>query len=236
MTKRERLYPEIKRLREAEGLMWREIAERIGLALQTVQDYYSDPDGSKVAARKAKTDGACLDCGGRTVGDGSYTPERCAGCRAEYEGTMEARRANSATRLGHPRQWTRERIIAALRGAAVDGYLTCVMYDQAYARAARGTMPSRPIVLTRFNKWAQALDAAGLQGGSRHAYRERLTAESCELAVSDCVADLGGSPTACEYDDWAKRTGAPSLSIVKIRCGSYLGALDAVLEREAVAA
>jgi hypothetical protein len=77
MTRREQLYPEIQRLREVEGLMWREIAERLDIALPTAHEYYSDPDGVGVRARKAKTDGACVDCGARTVSDGGRAPERC---------------------------------------------------------------------------------------------------------------------------------------------------------------
>jgi DNA-directed RNA polymerase specialized sigma24 family protein len=35
VTRREQLYPEIRRLREDEGLKWREIGERLGIPLKT---------------------------------------------------------------------------------------------------------------------------------------------------------------------------------------------------------
>jgi hypothetical protein len=68
MTRREQLYPEIKRLREVEGLKWREIGERLGLARSTVQDYYADPDNSKHMERhrrwqeKDRVAGRCSRC------------------------------------------------------------------------------------------------------------------------------------------------------------------------------
>lgn len=54
MTKRERLYPEIKRLRDDEGLTWREIGERLGMSLKTAHEYYSDPRGERYAERQAR--------------------------------------------------------------------------------------------------------------------------------------------------------------------------------------
>lgn len=80
MTRREALHPRIVALR-AEGLTWREIGERVGLALSTVQSYGTDPDGAKDRTRKARADGACRDCGVRTVSDGGRSPERCTPCR-----------------------------------------------------------------------------------------------------------------------------------------------------------
>jgi transposase len=83
MTRRERLYPEIKRLREVEGLQWREIGERLGVSLKTAHDYYSDPDGSRHRARHLKwqaTDfSLCPECGGRMNHERNGT-RRCRSC------------------------------------------------------------------------------------------------------------------------------------------------------------
>lgn len=86
MTRREELFPEIKRLREVEGLMWREIGECLGLSLKTVHDYYTDPTNERHRARHArwalKDYGTCEDCGGRMSGSAvrkGYA--RCGGCR-----------------------------------------------------------------------------------------------------------------------------------------------------------
>jgi hypothetical protein len=86
MTKRERLYPEIKRLREDEGLKWREIGERVGLSPKTAFDYYNDPAGVKAAQRKHESDVrtrmTCGRCGGPT-GPRRWKAETCATCYVE---------------------------------------------------------------------------------------------------------------------------------------------------------
>lgn len=83
MTKRELLYPEIKRLREVEGLKWREIGERFGLSLKTVHTYYTDPEGvaSNAAKRRsdARTRATCPRCGG-PMGPRRMRSETCRSC------------------------------------------------------------------------------------------------------------------------------------------------------------
>lgn len=94
MTKRERLHPEIKRLREDEGLMWREIGERLGISLKTANDYYRDPDGAQHRARhkdwdaKDRVAGSCPACGG--VMRGSSVRAAAAKCVACYRAEMSA--------------------------------------------------------------------------------------------------------------------------------------------------
>jgi predicted transcriptional regulator len=83
MSARSEIAPRIVALR-AEGLLYREIAERLGLAPSTVHDYATDPDGTRVRARKAKADGACRDCGVRTISDGGRAPERCMPCHGAH--------------------------------------------------------------------------------------------------------------------------------------------------------
>jgi transposase len=82
-TKRARLHPEIKRLREDEGLSWREIGDRLGVSLKTAHDYYTDPTGEIARGRRRRYGatekarethrrwnaspagrGRCQDCGG----------------------------------------------------------------------------------------------------------------------------------------------------------------------------
>lgn len=88
-TRREELYPEIKRLREEEGLMWREIGARLGLATQTVHDYYSDPDNSKHMERhrrwQANDVATCERCGGRMPGATARRGGRCMACHREID-------------------------------------------------------------------------------------------------------------------------------------------------------
>jgi transcriptional regulator with XRE-family HTH domain len=58
----------------AQGLLLREIAERMGVAIQTVDAWLNDPDGSRLRARKATYRGSCERCGVPT--DGSNGPNR----------------------------------------------------------------------------------------------------------------------------------------------------------------
>lgn len=79
VSAREEMHARIMALR-AEGLMWREIGERFGLALSTVQGYATDPDGTAARARKAKLAGTCADCGASR----SYGTERCRRCNGVH--------------------------------------------------------------------------------------------------------------------------------------------------------
>jgi hypothetical protein len=147
MTNRERLYPEIKRLREVEGLMWREIGERLGLSLKTVHDYYSDPDGSKARARARRR------------------PMAPASTAAPSPVAMAPRRPSAVVRatggipgaphLGHATGLASE-IMAAVRCDCRRRTTDRRDVDQAYERAP-ATMPSRALITTRFNE-SPALD------------------------------------------------------------------------------
>jgi hypothetical protein len=77
------MHPRIVALR-AEGLTWREIGERVGLALSTVADYGTDPDGSRARARKAKQAGGCADCGASTSYGTGRPSERCMPCHGAH--------------------------------------------------------------------------------------------------------------------------------------------------------
>ncbi len=83
MTKRERLHPEIKRLRER-GMQWKDIAASVGLSIQTVHDYYTDPTGEAARARRRKSDSSeepCSECDGTMSHSSRRRWTRCAGCR-----------------------------------------------------------------------------------------------------------------------------------------------------------
>lgn len=65
----------------AEGLKLREIAKKMGVAVQTVNSWLCDPDGSKAKARKASYTGICSECGGPTPYGGGRVTLRCGDCR-----------------------------------------------------------------------------------------------------------------------------------------------------------
>jgi hypothetical protein len=70
---------EARRLRDR-GMLLRELAAHFGVALQTVQVWISDPDGTAARARKDRYAGTCEVCGAATTGcEGpAKAPKRCA--------------------------------------------------------------------------------------------------------------------------------------------------------------
>lgn len=89
----------VRLMRDEDGLLYREIVERLGISQTYAQALYSDPDGAAARARKDSYAGLCVDCGGPTCGsDGvAAAPERCKDCRATFEHVS--------------RFWTRDTII-----------------------------------------------------------------------------------------------------------------------------
>jgi hypothetical protein len=144
MTRRERLYPEIKRLREVEGLMWREIGERLGLSLKTVHDYYAYPTHEADRARRERYTGTCVECGGRTNNGGAASgpPERCTDC------------LNPA--------WTREAVLDAFRDWGDDhGGIPPREADVRPGAEGHGCLPHENTVAKLFGSWNPGLLAAG---------------------------------------------------------------------------
>lgn len=82
-----------RRLR-ADGLKFREIAERMGVAISTVDSWLNDPGGTRLKARQATYAGRCVDCG--AVTDGHAGPgkasQRCMGCNGRQAAIRERRR------------------------------------------------------------------------------------------------------------------------------------------------
>jgi transcriptional regulator with XRE-family HTH domain len=92
VSRKAELAPKARELR-AEGLKYREIAERLGVAPSTVDSWVNDPDLSKAAARRARYADACRDCGAPTDGSRGYdsAPERCRSCSREQEHELSRR-------------------------------------------------------------------------------------------------------------------------------------------------
>jgi hypothetical protein len=64
-----------------DGWLLREIAEHMGVAIQTVHAWLSDPGGKRLRKRKESYSGTCDLCGGPTTGSyGPNAPTRCKGC------------------------------------------------------------------------------------------------------------------------------------------------------------
>jgi hypothetical protein len=141
-------------LRATRKLTTPEIAVRLDRAPATVERYLSDPTGAKLAARKRRLAGVCVDCGAPTSGRaGGGTPaHRCRRCRA-------------TSRL----QWTPPLVVEALRAWQARYGLVPSSYDlsathsrqrggEALARWNAGfrdglPWPSASIVTSRFGSF-----------------------------------------------------------------------------------
>lgn len=154
---------EAQRLRD-EHLLMREIAERMGLALSTIDAYLNDPDGSKQKARKDGYRGTCKECGKPTDGSRGKgkAPEYCLVC------VMRRRK-----------KWSRERIVAMIREWA-DIYGEPPHADdwnphsvkarntphapEIERRFRDGEWPHLTTVTRYFGSWNEAIEAAGFKG------------------------------------------------------------------------
>lgn len=159
----------------AQGMIYQEIADEMGLARSTVARYITDPDRVKDRARRLRYAGTCIDCGGPTDGsDGWNTPEfgRCMACKT----------------------WTEEQIIGAMQ----------LWYDQ-YGRSptctewrhASSEHPAAGSVL-RFG-WNVMLRRAGLPvNQNKGPAVGRLIASRIRRGekTADIAADYGVTPAA----------------------------------------
>lgn len=76
------------------GLLLREIAERMGVAVSTVGSWLTDPDGSRLRARKDGYRGVCEVCGAPTTGGNGYlAPRMCHRCNAIAAGERNKEQA-----------------------------------------------------------------------------------------------------------------------------------------------
>lgn len=141
----------------AQGKLFREIAEELGLSQSYAAGLFSDPTGSIDRARKDSYSGTCQECGRATTGsDGpALAPKLCNHC-APWENFGK---------------WARETIIAAIqRFVAENGRVpsseewiksnpekgypprTAVYYSGTSGRKKNGHL---------FDSWADAIEAAG---------------------------------------------------------------------------
>jgi hypothetical protein len=184
---------EASRLR-SEGLLLREIAERMGVAISTVDAYLNDPGGRRLKARQDSYRGSCTECGAPTNGNNGPTaaPERCIDCV----------------------RWSDEERIEAIKlWAEKHGGIPPTVNDW---RPAGPDHPSS----TAFGRnggigWNEAILRAGY---ALHMDRRPETQQwvedqiSAGVPVADIAADLGVS-TAAIYHRINKR----GMSVLKLR-------------------
>jgi hypothetical protein len=193
----------------AEGKMWREIADIMGVAMTTAQEWGTDPDASKRRARKAKYDLECVDCGGRVDGT---TPGKMANPDEPVCGHCAAE---------HYAVWTRDAIVLCIQDWADDhGGIPPSANDFSRARVFNpGAAPNVNHVLNRFGSWNAAIREAGFEpyaSGPVGGYYTALTLEQraeCarRYAAGESsiriAADMGCAPHI--VTKWARRAGVP---------------------------
>lgn len=211
MTAQERRV-EAQRLR-AEGLLLREVADRLGVGVSTAHTYVSDPDRAKDKARKRFYAAPCERCGGPTDGsNGRAQPVRvCRACRERDGMPMDERRAISRAVRGdslpRSRTITLREFAAGVRETADRlgvGSLSSLAYDRHRADGLLGVSA----VADRW-RWNTIVEAAGLTPTRcRHARDYHpVTAEVALEAVRDCATMLGRFPPTSLYDAWTRREG-----------------------------
>jgi hypothetical protein len=156
----------------ARGALQREIAEIMGLSRSHVSALLNDPDGSKDRARKDSYGGICEQCGRPTSG---------------ADGPAQVARFCNHCAPGHNfRIWTKDSVVEAIqewarrygrpptstewitRTVADDGYVfppRTAVYNSNSKGDHRQTIP--------FDKWADAIEAAGFPRPYTGAYRRK---------------------------------------------------------------
>lgn len=131
----------------AEGLLLREIAERMGAKLKTVHAWLTDPDLSRQRARRETYRGRCA-CGAPTTGCNgrAQAPKECLAClhRRQHE----------------ERQWKPEAIIDAIR-AWFDSRGRPPVATDWHIVPEGEVVPSVNSVQREFGTWNAAIAAAG---------------------------------------------------------------------------
>jgi HNH endonuclease len=149
VTRAERLQ-QIRPLRE-QGYTYKQIGEKLGIGASQVRDVLYDPDGTKIAARRARYQGTCEQCGGPTNGNnGPGTASKlCASCK-------QAEQHNN-------RHWTPQTIIKQIQRFHRENSRVPLATD--WLTAGRGLngdgYPAVAVIQREFGSWANAIEAAG---------------------------------------------------------------------------
>lgn len=157
MSRRAELYPIIKRMREEEKLPFTQIGARLGLSKQTVSDYYHDPTGARILARKRKA--RCESCD-RPVRSDCNPPSRyCLECERWIRNQTVRDRVVGAIqewndKYGHPpaaSDWSPG--MATRQG----------LFDRARQYREDAYWPPLATVQRVFGSWNEAIRQAGFE-------------------------------------------------------------------------
>jgi transcriptional regulator with XRE-family HTH domain len=156
-SRRAELYPIIARMREKEKLQFKDIGARLGLSKYTVSDYYHDPNGARVLARKRKA--SCESCDKPVRSDCNPPSRYCLKCERWIRHENARDRVIIAIqewnkRYGHPPGASDWNPALAERLGQFDG-----------ARRYREERcwPSTTTVQRAFGSWNEAIRQAGFE-------------------------------------------------------------------------
>jgi Homing endonuclease associated repeat len=144
---------EARRLR-AQGLLQREIQEKMRLSRSAVSDLLTDPWREKAQARRARYGGTCQRCGAPTdgsAGPSTPPPTLCGKCALDEQHER--------------RHWTKERILEAVhRYAEENGRQPSSQEWLGTAGKDRPPWaPPTPTVIREFGSWSACMNAAGFE-------------------------------------------------------------------------
>lgn len=216
VTGRAVLAAEVARLRAA-GLLYRQIAERLGISRSYASELAADPDGSRGAARKKGYGGVCERCGARTDGSSGRrrAPRLCGSCsrarqRAEKRWTAEA--VTDAIRRYADRHGRPPTATEWLRADPANGYPAVT---SCYRSSTRSGAP--------FGSWGEAIEAAGYPRpkpgqapGQRWWTPELVVSELQRLQHDGTAPAYGADPPLVHaakrfYGSWAQACAAAEL-------------------------
>lgn len=184
-----------------EGLLLREIGERMGYSLKMVQEWLSDPNREKVAARRARYSRPCADCGKPTDGSGGYADQRtrCRSCCKSYQHETRA--------------WKREAIIEWIRAYQREfGHVppSTVQNRKKHVPSGFLVAPGTDAVRREFGAdgWRKAVRAAGFEpyrdapgaghklGPDHPTIRERAELRAAGVSLTEIARRQGVTPAA----------------------------------------
>ncbi len=146
----------------AEGLRYREIAERTGLAISTAQSYVTDPTGEAVRRRKAKYSTPCRDCGVALSVHGRKERDRREGrCRSCHLKAVDV--ASRAWIIDSMNDWADLFGVPPISTDWNRALARTIGQDWRVARyeATGRHWPSAGVVQKRFGSWNAGIQAAG---------------------------------------------------------------------------
>ena len=145
----------------AQGLLLREICERMGAPMSTVHTWLSDPDLSRQRARREGYGRRCVDCGkpiNGAAGNGPNAPKRCQPCNARNSQIWTPEAVIVAIQV-----WAREH--GGIPPAATDwnpNYAIKLGHpEKAHKFYEDDAWPLVQTVMSRFGSWNEAIRAAG---------------------------------------------------------------------------